>query len=207
MINEFAYLWADGEYVLNDDDYRSNGYEPEHCFGYAKSDDYLVVSNMDDLKECRYCFKFEFDYLEFVEQVVFFNGVYMRLEQWSMVIGNRVMGRVYEHPVFDDGEFVTTSSIVSIDKEEVKTQNSVYKLGEPLQQVHKPKHYDIIVRFPHKELADEFCGQMSDGFGEGFCDFNRNILKQGASGKSRDDFERLISDGLKVYHVNDLFDM
>lgn len=32
--------------------------------------------------------------------------------------------------------------------------------------------YDIIVRFPNKELADEFCGQMSDGFGEGFCDFS-----------------------------------
>lgn len=33
--------------------------------------------------------------------------------------------------------------------------------------------HDIIVRFPSKEMADYFCGQMSDGFGEGFCDFTK----------------------------------
>lgn len=35
--------------------------------------------------------------------------------------------------------------------------------------------HDIIVRFPSKEMADYFCGQMSDGFGEGFCDFTKLI--------------------------------
>ena len=31
--------------------------------------------------------------------------------------------------------------------------------------------FEIIVRFPNKELAEKFCGQMSDGFGEDFCNF------------------------------------
>lgn len=32
--------------------------------------------------------------------------------------------------------------------------------------------YDIVVRFKNKEDADYWCGQMSDGFGEGFCNFS-----------------------------------
>lgn len=32
--------------------------------------------------------------------------------------------------------------------------------------------FQIVIEFPTKELADEFCGQMSDGFGEGLCDFS-----------------------------------
>jgi hypothetical protein len=34
------------------------------------------------------------------------------------------------------------------------------------------KPYQIIVEFPSKKLGEEFCGQMSDGFGEGLCDFS-----------------------------------
>ena len=65
--------------------------------------------------------------------------------------------------------------------------------------------YDIIVRFPNKEIADEFCGQMSDGFGESLCNFSFWRLKPGASGKSRDDFEFVKSsapEGTSVFFVN-----
>jgi len=31
--------------------------------------------------------------------------------------------------------------------------------------------FEIIVRFPSKEIASAWIGQMSDGFGENFCDF------------------------------------
>lgn len=49
--------------------------------------------------------------------------------------------------------------------------------------------YDIIVRFPTKKLADEFCGQMSDGFGEGFCDFSYYRQKEGTTGRKNSDYE------------------
>lgn len=32
--------------------------------------------------------------------------------------------------------------------------------------------YDVVVRFSSKEIAEKFMMQMSDGFGEGFCDFS-----------------------------------
>ena len=60
--------------------------------------------------------------------------------------------------------------------------------------------YDIIVRFPDKKMADQFCGQMSDGFGEGFCDFS---FYEEDSGK----FKKVTSsapEGTKVYFVNNI---
>lgn len=65
--------------------------------------------------------------------------------------------------------------------------------------------YDIIVRFPSKEMADEFCGQMSDGFGEGLCDFTGSRQKPGTTGKKNSDFERITDsapEGTPVYFVN-----
>jgi hypothetical protein len=64
--------------------------------------------------------------------------------------------------------------------------------------------YDIIVRFPNKELADEFCMQMSDGLGEEFCDFSFWHRKIGTSGCSNDDFERIAESGKEVYFVHDV---
>jgi hypothetical protein len=69
--------------------------------------------------------------------------------------------------------------------------------------------YDIIVRFPNKEMADKFCGQMSDGFGEGFCDFSFWQQKPGTDGKKREDFEKIKSsapEGTDVYFVKSIFE-
>ena len=66
--------------------------------------------------------------------------------------------------------------------------------------------YDIIVRFPNKEVADEFAGQMSDGFGEGFCDFSHHRQKPGTTGKKRGDYEEVTEDGKRVYFVDKLFE-
>lgn len=68
--------------------------------------------------------------------------------------------------------------------------------------------YDIIVRFPSKELADEFCGQMSDGFGENFCNFSYWQQKPGTDGKKRADFEAVTSsapEGTPVFFVGEIF--
>ena len=62
--------------------------------------------------------------------------------------------------------------------------------------------YDITVRFPSKALADEFCGQMSDGFGENFCDFSFWLKKPGATGRQREDFEKVHDGDKEVYFVN-----
>ena len=65
--------------------------------------------------------------------------------------------------------------------------------------------YDIIVRFPDKKTADEFCGQMSDGAGEGFCDFSFWRQKDGTTGKRKEDFEKVTDEGRRVYFVDSVF--
>ena len=70
--------------------------------------------------------------------------------------------------------------------------------------------HDIIVRFPSEEAADEFCGQMSDGFGEGFCDFSFHKQKEGTDGTKNEHYESVTSsapDGTKVYFVDEIFDL
>ena len=71
--------------------------------------------------------------------------------------------------------------------------------------------YDIVVRFPSKELADEFCGQMSDGFGEGFCDFSFWRRKEGTDGTKPEHYEKVLTDtvapGTPVYFVKDVFEL
>lgn len=67
--------------------------------------------------------------------------------------------------------------------------------------------YDIIVRFPSKEFADAFCGQMSDGFGEGWCDWRSYRQKPGTTGKRNKDFERITGsapEGTPIHFVNDM---
>jgi len=64
--------------------------------------------------------------------------------------------------------------------------------------------YDIIVRFPSKKIADEFCGQMSDGFGEGLCHFTPWQQKPGTDGSKNSDFIKVIEGKTPVYFVNSL---
>ena len=70
--------------------------------------------------------------------------------------------------------------------------------------------YDIIVRFPDQKTADEFCGQMSDGWGEGFCDFSFWRRKEGAdlAQPKNSDFEAVYApDGTRIYFVDRLFEL
>ena len=67
--------------------------------------------------------------------------------------------------------------------------------------------FDIIVRFESEKVADEWCGQMSDGFGEGYCDFSFWRQKPGTDGKKKEDFEKVVEGGKPVYFMNRLFDI
>jgi hypothetical protein len=68
--------------------------------------------------------------------------------------------------------------------------------------------YQIIIEFPTKKLADEFCGQMSDGFGEGLCDFSFWHQKPGTDGKKASDFEKIKDEtGRDIYFVNSIYDL
>ena len=68
--------------------------------------------------------------------------------------------------------------------------------------------YDIVVRFPDKKMADEFCGQMSDGFGEGLCDFDFHKQKEGTDGTKNSHYEKITTDTVppktKVFFVNSI---
>ena len=64
--------------------------------------------------------------------------------------------------------------------------------------------YDIIVRFPTKKLADEFCGQMSDGFGEGLCDFSFWERVPGTDGTKKEHFRKAVEGDKPVYFVNSI---
>ena len=66
--------------------------------------------------------------------------------------------------------------------------------------------YDIIVRFPNKDVAEDWCAQMSDGAGEGICDFRYHRQKDGTSGENREDYELVVEDGKNVYFVYGVFD-
>jgi len=70
--------------------------------------------------------------------------------------------------------------------------------------------YDIIVRFPSKEVADDWCAQMSDGAGGGFCDFSFWRQKPGTDGKKEEDFEKVTDAapaGTPVYFMERIFEM
>lgn len=67
----------------------------------------------------------------------------VRIEDWAFVYrpnnfldlpelrGHRINGRVYGHPRFDDGEYVTTSPVMGIDSDEnvVTYSGTRYQLG------------------------------------------------------------------------------
>ena len=56
---------------------------------------------------------------------------------------------------------------------------------------------------------DQFCGQMSDGFGEGFCNWTRWRQKPGTTGKNHGDFEQVKdkATGLDVFFVKEIFEL
>ena len=67
--------------------------------------------------------------------------------------------------------------------------------------------YRIVIEFPTKKLADEWCGQMSDGFGENLCDFSFHRQKPNTTGTKESDFEQVKDEqGKDVYFVNEIFD-
>lgn len=69
--------------------------------------------------------------------------------------------------------------------------------------------YDIILRFPDKKLADEFCGQMSDGFGEGLCDFSFWEQLPETDGTKQEHYRKVRSsapEGTEVYFVNSIIE-
>jgi hypothetical protein len=70
--------------------------------------------------------------------------------------------------------------------------------------------YDIIVRFPNQEVARKFCSQMSDGFGEGFCNFNSWEQIPGTDGTKDSHFRKVKSaapEGTPVYFVDRIFEI
>jgi len=68
--------------------------------------------------------------------------------------------------------------------------------------------HDIIIRFPDEETADTFCGQLSDGFGSNYCDFNFRRHKEGTDGSAPDHYELVTSsapEGTKVFFVDAIY--
>lgn len=58
----------------------------------------------------------------------------VRIENWFIVAG-RIYGKIYGHPLFPDGEEVTTSHLVNKEQicetgQTVETKNTFYKLGD-----------------------------------------------------------------------------
>jgi len=49
----------------------------------------------------------------------------------------------------------------------------------------------IAIEFPSVEMLEYFIGQMSDGFGEGFCDFSTSRQKPNTTGKKLEDYEKI----------------
>lgn len=68
--------------------------------------------------------------------------------------------------------------------------------------------YDIVVRFPDKKTADEFCGQMSDGAGEGICDFNIWEQLPNTDGSKEKHYRKVKDElGRPVCFVNEMFEL
>lgn len=68
-------------------------------------------------------------------------------------------------------------------------------------------NHQIVIEFPSKKLMKEFCAQMSDGWGEGFCDFSFYRQIEGTDGTKREHFFRVTDEsGRDVYFVDDVFE-
>ncbi len=66
--------------------------------------------------------------------------------------------------------------------------------------------HQIVVEFPDEKTAAKFCGQLSDGFGENFCDFRGFRQKPDTKGHDREDYEEVTDDaGRRVFFVTEVF--
>lgn len=56
-----------------------------------------------------------------------------RLEDWTLLGNGSLHGKVYGNPRFEDGEYIITSLVQSLDLEgkKAQTRNTEYELGEP----------------------------------------------------------------------------
>lgn len=52
-----------------------------------------------------------------------------RLEQWSLLAGDRLTGRIYDDPRFADGERITTSPVLLLSNHTATTRTTTYSLG------------------------------------------------------------------------------
>lgn len=65
----------------------------------------------------------------------------------------------------------------------------------------------IILEFESASEAKHFCVQMSDGFGEGVCDFSRWRQKPNTDGTKKQHFEEVFGsapEGTQIYFVKDI---
>ncbi len=64
----------------------------------------------------------------------------------------------------------------------------------------------IVIEFKSEKLKDEFCGQMSDGFGENFCDFSFHKQLPDTDGTKAEHFERVKDEqSREIYFVNQVW--
>lgn len=56
-------------------------------------------------------------------------GTQPRLEDWCLVAGDRLSGRVYDDPRFEDGEHITTSPVLLLSNHAAATRTTRYRLG------------------------------------------------------------------------------
>lgn len=52
-----------------------------------------------------------------------------RLEDWALIAGDRLTGRVYDDPRFSDGEHITTSPVLLLGRKAAATRTTRYRLG------------------------------------------------------------------------------
>ncbi len=59
------------------------------------------------------------------------HGAQPRLEDWCLIAGDRLSGRVYDDPRFEDGEHITTSPVLLLSNYAAATCTTHYRLGRP----------------------------------------------------------------------------
>ena len=61
----------------------------------------------------------------------------------------------------------------------------------------------LIIEFPSEEMMEYFIGQMSDGYGEGWCGFSTVEQKPNTEGNKMEDYEKVVDvDGNPICFVS-----